>query len=85
MTRWLHLVRGGPDEWVMGLVRHQAGAGPVPMVVLLRQVGCRPPVFPAAVPLLRFRSTRDGVAAAGEVDESGLIRLMEEHDRVAVW
>jgi len=86
--RWLHLVRNGGDRWVAELVRHQAAAGPrPPSVVFLLGAARRPFALPAEVPRYARRDDCDpsGPPDCPQVDDDAIARLIEEHDRVAVW
>ena len=85
--RWLHLVRNGGDAWVAGLVRHQAERGLRPTVVLLHDAVAAPLPVPDGVPVLlrRADAERHGIAGRRTVDETEILRLLDEHERAVVW
>ena len=84
---WLHLVRDGGDAWVAALVAHQARGGEHRPTVVLLYAAVPLPV-PPGVRVLTLRSdaeARGGPPTHEAVDADGLVRLIEDHDRVAVW
>ncbi len=86
---WLHLIRDGTDAWVAALVQRQATTGRHrPTVALLHEAVRAPMPVPPEVRVVFRRSDVEtrGLHPAGElVDDEGLVRLIEEHDRVVVW